>query len=74
MVSAYFLKKIKKGGLKMEITELSASFAVNNTKSAVGTKVLSQVMDTNEQLGQGIVNMMDQPAAMERSVNPAVGA
>ena len=58
----------------MEITELSASFAVNNTKSAVGTKVLSQVMDTNEQLGQGIVNMMDQSAAMERSVNPAVGA
>jgi len=30
-------------------------------------------MDTNEALGQGLVQMIDS-AAMERSVNPSVGA
>lgn len=41
-------------------------------QSKVGTAVLSKAMDTNEQLGQGMVQMID-AAAMEQSVNPAVG-
>ena len=43
-----------------------------DTKSQVGTAVLGKVMDTNEAMGQNLVAMLDS-AAMERSVNPAVG-
>nr|MCR5755138.1 YjfB family protein [Acetatifactor sp.] len=42
-------------------------------QSDVSVKVLSQAMDTNESLGEGMVQMID-AAAMERSVNPNVGA
>lgn len=41
--------------------------------SKVGTAVLSKAMDTNEAMGQGLINMID-AAAMERSVNPNVGS
>ncbi|MBP5153157.1 MAG: YjfB family protein [Lachnospiraceae bacterium] len=43
-----------------------------NTQSDIGTKLLSKAMDTNEAMGEGLVKMIDK-AAMERSVNPAVG-
>ncbi len=35
--------------------------------------MLSKAMDTNEALGQGLVQMIDS-AAMERSVTPELGA
>lgn len=57
----------------MDITGLSMTMAARNIQSQVGTAVLSKAMDTNEALGQGLVQMIDS-AAMEQSVNPNVGA
>ena len=56
----------------MDIAGLSMSMASNNLQRKIGTAVLSKAMDTNEALGQGIVQMMDS-AAMERSVTPEIG-
>ena len=44
-----------------------------STRSQVSTAVLDKAMENNEQLGAGIVEMMN-AAAMELSVNPGVGA
>ena len=60
------------GGVIMDIAGLSMSMASNNLQTKVGTAVLSKAMDTNEALGQGIVQMIDS-AAMERSVTPELG-
>ena len=57
----------------MDIAGLSMSLASIDTSSKVGTAVLSKALDTNEAMGQGIVQMID-AAAMEQSVNPAVGS
>ena len=57
----------------MDIAGLSMDLSTISTTSKVGTAVLSKAMDTNEALGQGLVEMID-AAARERSVNPAVGA
>lgn len=57
----------------MDIAGLSMDLSTISTTSKVGTAVLSKALDTNEALGQGLVEMID-AAAMERSVNPAVGA
>lgn len=56
----------------MDIAGLSMDLANISTASKVGTAVLSKALDTNEQMGAGLVQMID-AAAMERSVNPAVG-
>lgn len=56
----------------MDIAGLSMAMASNNLQTKVGTVVLSKAMDTNEALGQGIIQMMDS-AAMERSVTPELG-
>lgn len=57
----------------MDIAGVSMALADISTQSQVGTAVLSKAMDTNETLGAGLVQMID-AAAMERSVNPNVGA
>ncbi len=57
----------------MDIAGVSMALANVSLQSQVGTAVLSKAMDTNEALGAGLVEMID-AAAMERSVNPAVGA
>lgn len=57
----------------MDIADLSMDLSAISTTSKIGTAVLSKALDTNEALGQGLVEMID-AAAMERSVNPAVGA
>ena len=57
----------------MDIAGVSMAMSANRIQSQVGTAVLSKTMDTNEALGQGLVQMIDS-AAMERSVNPNVGA
>ena len=56
----------------MDIGRLSMNMSMIDTSSKVGVAILSKAMDTNEAMGQGIVKMMD-AAAMENSVNPAVG-
>lgn len=56
----------------MDIAGLSMNLSMIDTTSKVGVAMLSKSMDTNEALGQGLVNMID-AAAVERSVNPAVG-
>lgn len=56
----------------MDIGRLSMNMSMIDTSSKVGVAMLSKAMDTNEAMGQGIVKMMD-AAAMENSVNPAVG-
>lgn len=57
----------------MDIAGVSMALSGISTQSQVGTAVLSKAMDTNEALGEGLVQMMD-AAAMERSVNPGIGA
>ena len=56
----------------MNITGLSMAISQINTKTDVGTALLSKAMDTNETIGEGLVKMIDK-SAMERSVNPNVG-
>lgn len=56
----------------MDIAGLSMSMATLDVQSQVGIKMLSKAIDMGEELGAGMVQMMD-AAAMEHSVNPAVG-
>ncbi len=57
----------------MDIASLSTAMSTNALNAQIGTAVLSKALDTNEALGAGMVQMID-AAAMERSVNPEVGA
>ena len=54
-------------GLAMSIASLSTDMAMSKTMSAVSTAVMKQNMDTNEAMGAGMVNMM------ENSVTPNLG-
>ena len=56
----------------MDIAGLSMAMSTNQVQTQVSTAVLSKSMDTLETLRQGMVQMID-AAAMEQSVNPAVG-
>ena len=60
-------------GINLPITELSTSYNQGTLAAKVGEAMLAKGMDMNEQMGQGLVQMID-AAAMERSVNPAVGS
>jgi len=57
----------------MDIASVSMALAQTQTLSQVGVAVLDKAMENSEITGQGIVRMMD-AAAMERSVNPAIGS
>lgn len=57
----------------MDISSVSVALSQYSSLSKVGTAMLSKAMDTNDVLGQGLVEMID-AAAMERSVNPHVGS
>ena len=57
----------------MDIASISMAMAQTNAMSKVSIAVLDKAMETNEAAGQGIINMID-AAAMERSVNPAIGS
>lgn len=57
----------------MDMAGVSMALSNVSLQSQIGTAVLRKAMDTNETLGAGIVQMMD-AAAMERSVNPDIGA
>lgn len=56
----------------MDIAGLSMDMAMMDVKSQVGIKMLSKAIDLGKDMGAEMVQMMD-AAAMERSVNPAVG-
>ncbi|MDE6926574.1 MAG: YjfB family protein [Acetatifactor sp.] len=56
----------------MDIAGLAMNLSTVSTMSKVSTAVLSKALDTNEALGEGLVQMLD-AAAMERSINPEVG-
>ena len=53
-------------------TSVALSAVKQGTMGEVGTAMLSKALDQQEVEGNGLVKMMD-AAAMERSVNPAVG-
>lgn len=57
----------------MDIAKVSMALAQTQSLSKVGAAVLDKAMESSEIAGQGIMKMMD-AAAMERSVNPAVGS
>ena len=56
----------------MDIAGVSMALANISTQTQVSTAVLDKAMETNEELGAGMVQMID-AAAMERSVNPHIG-
>ncbi|MCI8355922.1 MAG: YjfB family protein [Lachnospiraceae bacterium] len=55
----------------MDIPGLSTALANVSLQNQVSTAVLSKALDSNENLGASLINMMDR--SMELSVNPAVG-
>nr|MCR4991056.1 YjfB family protein [Lachnospiraceae bacterium] len=57
----------------MDIAALAMNMSQTKIMQSVGTAVLSKAMDTNEQMGNQIAQMIDS-SAMELSVNPNVGA
>lgn len=57
----------------MDIAAVSMALAQIKTQSDVGTAVLNKAMDTQQIIGDGVVQMINK-SAMELSVNPAVGA
>ncbi len=57
----------------MDIAGVSIALSDYSTKSQVGMAVLSKAIDNTEELGEGLVKILD-AAAMEQSVNPGVGA
>ena len=56
----------------MNIPELSTAMANVNLQNQVGVAVLSKAIDSTEQSGASLINMMDR--SMELSVNPNVGS
>jgi hypothetical protein len=56
----------------MDIPGLSMNLSQINLQSQVGVAVLSKAMDSAENSGDAMVDMMSR--SMELSVNPSVGA
>lgn len=56
----------------MNIPELSTAMANVNLQNQVGVAVLSKALDSTEQSGTSLINMMDR--SMELSVNPNIGS
>lgn len=57
----------------MDVAAVSMALANIELGTKVGTAMLDKAMNTNEELASGLIQMIDS-AAMERSVNPNVGA
>lgn len=56
----------------MDIAKLSMVNSLSKVQSDAGVAMLSKAMESNESMGQGIVDMIKK-AEMERSTNPFVG-
>lgn len=57
----------------MDIAELSMSMSAAKMNTSFGVAMLSKSLDAASVAGEQITGMIDS-AAMERSVNPSVGA
>lgn len=57
----------------MDIAAVSMALSNISMQSQVGIAVLDKAMETNEALGDGLIQMMD-ASAMELSVNPDIGS
>ncbi|MDD6811945.1 MAG: YjfB family protein [Lachnospiraceae bacterium] len=57
----------------MDIAQLSTAMSASQVQTAFGAAMLSKTLDTASVTGAQITDMID-ASAMERSVNPAVGA
>ena len=57
----------------MDIANVSLGLMGSDTMTRVDYAVLDKAMDSDKAMAQGLLQMID-AAAMERSVNPAVGA
>ena len=58
--------------MDMGLVSMAVNFKNAMTMNDVSTAILAKTLDTNRDLGQGMVEMLDS-AALERSVNPSVG-
>ena len=58
--------------MDMGLVSMAVNFKQSMNMADISTAVLAKALDTNRDLGQGMVEMLDS-AALERSVNPAVG-
>lgn len=58
--------------MDMGLVSMAVNFKNAMTMNDVSTAILAKTLDTNRDLGQGMVEMLDS-ATLERSVNPAVG-
>ena len=58
--------------MDMGLVNMAVNFKQATTMNDISTAILAKVINTGEDLGQEMVQMLDS-AAMERSVNPAVG-
>lgn len=57
----------------MDIAGLSVAMSTASTQSAYGVAMLAKSLDQVSSMGDQVTEMMD-TAAMELSVNPAIGA
>ncbi len=57
----------------MDIAGLAMTMSTVSTQEKVSVAMLDKTMESGEALGLGLVEMID-AAAMERSVQPGVGA
>ena len=57
----------------MDIASVAMAMTHSTALNKVGTAMLDKALETNDSLGQGMINMID-AAAMERSVNPHIGS
>ena len=59
--------------MDMGLVNMAVNFKQATTMSDINTAILAKALDTGREMGQGMVELIDS-AAMERSVNPMVGA
>lgn len=57
----------------MDIAALSVGMSQVSVMNSVGTAVLAKSLDTMEQTGSSMIDMMER-SMMEKSVNPNLGA
>lgn len=57
----------------MNIGNVSMALAQSSSLSDVGTAVLGKSLETAEQNGNGLLKILNS-AALERSINPSIGA
>ncbi len=59
--------------MDMGLVNMATGFKQAVTMNDISTAILAKAIDTGRDMGQGVVELLDS-AAMERSVNPAVGS